>query len=88
MGHAKFVIIIVFLIGFVTLLSTETVHATDASQHKKMLEKVDSLSLILNDKFRTDMKTNWNATSQSQQYTITNIVKSLEKFEEIYQHEQ
>ncbi len=85
MECTKFIIIIVFLIGFVTLISTEIVYATDTSQHEKILEKIDSLNLILNDKFKVDIEYNWNATSQSQQYAIKNTINSIERLEEIYQ---
>lgn len=88
MKDAKFTIIILFLLGFVALISDNTVHAVDASPYEKMLEKIDSLSLILKDKFKADIVGNWNATSQSQQYVVMDVLNSLDRLEEIYQQKK
>lgn len=85
MRYTKSTIIIIFLIGFVTLIPVNVVYATDASQYVAMLEQIDSLSLILKDKFKADVEGNWNATSQLQQYTVKNILNSIDGLEEIYQ---
>ena len=88
MRDAKSTTIILFLLGFVTLLSVNTVYATDTSQYEKMLEKIDSLSLILKNKFKADIVGNWNATSQSQQYVVMDVLNSLDRLEEIYQQKK
>ena len=84
MGDYIKVSLIVFLFGFVSLVSTDLVYGINMTPYEKMLEKIDSLSLVLNDRFKEDIENNWGVISHVQQYKTKSVIDSIDRLEGLY----
>ena len=89
-SHTKHAVFALSLFLTVSVALTSTVYATERSDshYEKILKRIDFLNMDLKEKLKTNIHNNWNATTQSQQNDVLNILDSLDLLNVIYQQKK